>query len=168
MLQPHEIFAHMPPATASQLFAFLFDKEKALYKATIDTLAKQRKLRAIFVERMPREKRHAWMQDVLTKKQNEGVAVHLLQIWLVGAHAKLLCEFLDGFGITHDENGTMENLPPAPPKEDVKRVVDSLLATHDAGVVAVYLNAFQAFDEDGWNSLGEVIAEDPRLQLAAV
>lgn len=167
MLQPHEIFARMPSATANQLFAFLMEKEKPLYKATIDSLAKQRKLRTIFVERKPREQRHAWMQEVLGKKQSEGIAAHLLQIWLVGAHAKLLCDFLDGFGIPHDENGTMDNLPPAPPKADVARVVESLLATHDPGVVAVYLNAFQAFDENGWSTLGELLAEDPRLSLTA-
>ena len=96
MLKPHEIFARMPLETAEQLFGFIFEKEKPLYKATIDSLAKQRKLRAIFVERKPRTERHRWMQEVLGKKQSEGVAAHLLQIWLVGAHAKLLCDSLTG------------------------------------------------------------------------
>jgi hypothetical protein len=165
MLNPHEIFSRMPSETAGQLLSFLFEKEKPLYKATIESLAKQRKLRPIFVERKPREERHAWMKENLGKKSSEGVAAHLLQIWLVGAQAKLLCDFLDGLGIAHDENGTIEELPSAPPKEEVARVVNSLLETHDASVVAVYLHAFQALDEQGWPSLAEVLAEDPRLQL---
>ncbi|MDB6172172.1 MAG: hypothetical protein JWL59_1483 [Chthoniobacteraceae bacterium] len=166
MPKPNEIFARMSPEVAADIFTFLTEKEKALYKATIDTLAKQRKLRPVFVERKPRPERNAWMQENLGKKQSEAVAAHLLQIWLVGAQSKLLCDFLDGFGIEHDENGTVDALPPAPAKADVARVVDSLLANHPAGVVAVYLHAFQAFDEHGWPSLAELLAEDERLKLS--
>ncbi|MES2570609.1 MAG: hypothetical protein V4710_11225 [Verrucomicrobiota bacterium] len=165
MLKPNEIFARMSPQVATQLFTFLTEKEKPLYKATIDSLAKQRKLRPVFVERKPRAERNDWMKENLGRKQSEPVAAHLLQIWLVGAHAKLLCDFLDGFGIAHDENGTIDNLPSAPPKEDLVRVIDSLLANHEPGVVSVYLHAFQAFDEKGWAPLEELLAEDPRLQL---
>jgi hypothetical protein len=167
MLKPHEIFAHMPAGTAGQLFAFLFEKEKPLYKATIDSLAKQRKLRPVFLERKPRDERHAWMKDTLGKKASEAIAAHLLQIWLVGAHSALLCDFLDRLGIAHDENGTIEELPAPPQKEQLATVVDALLSTHDRGVVAVYLHAFQALDEQGWPSLGELLQEDERLQLTA-
>jgi hypothetical protein len=165
MLSPHEIFARMPAPAAEQLFTFLHEREKPLYKATIDTLAKQRKLRPVFVERKPRPERHAWMRDVLGKKTNDGVAAHLLQIWLVGAHAKLLCDFLDGLGIAHDENGTIEELPAAPPKDKLAGIVTTLLEQHDPAVVVVYLHAFQALDDKGWSTLEEVLAEDPRLKL---
>ena len=165
MPTPHEIFAHMPPAVADQLFSFLEKNEKALYQTTIDTLAKQRKLRMIFVTRKPRPERHAWMRDVLARAVNDGIAAHLLQIWLVGAHAKLLCDFLDGLGIAHDANGTIEALPPAPAKADLVKAIEPLFAQHDPGVVAVYLHAFQALDDKGWDSLAELLAEDPRLKL---
>lgn len=167
MLKPHEIFAQMPAQTAGQLLSFLFEKEKPLYKATIDSLAKQRKLRPVYVERMPREERHAWLQETLGKKASEGIAAHLLQIWLVGSQSKLLCDFLDGLGIAHDENGTIEELPPAPPKADLQRTVDALVQSHDPGVVAVYLHAFQALDDKGWATLEELLSEDDRLRLSA-
>ena len=168
MPKPYEIFAALPPAVAEQLFSFIQEREKPLYKATIDTLAKQRKLRPIFVERKPRAERHAWMKDVLGRKVNEAVAAHLLQIWLVGAHAKLLCDFLDGLGIEHDENGTIENLPPcARPRKLSPRPSTRFFEKHDPAVVVVYLNAFQALDqEEGWSTLGELLTEDPRLQMA--
>jgi hypothetical protein len=165
MPQPHEIFARMPPEVAAQLFTFLHDKEKALYKATIDTLAKQRKLRPVFIERKPREERHTWLRDTLSKKQNDDVAAQLLQIWFVGAQSKLLCDFLDALGIPHDENGTINELPPAPAKEALLKAIDECLAKHDAKVVAVYLHAFQALDEKGWSTLAELLEEDPRLRL---
>lgn len=165
MLKPHEIFTRMPAPVAEQLFGFIAEREKPLYKATIDTLTKQRKLRPVFIERKPRAERHAWMREVIGKKVNESVAAHLLQIWLVGAHAKLLCDFLDGLGIKHDANGTIETLPPAPEKAQLAPVIDDLMTKHDSGVVTVYLHAFQALDDQGWSSLGELLAEDPRLQL---
>ena len=166
MLSPHDIFTRMPAPVAEQLFGFLHEREKPLYKATIDTLAKQRKLRPVFVERKPRAERHAWMRDLLGRKVNEAVAGHLLQIWLVGAQAKLLCDFLDGLGIAHDENGTIEQLPEAPPKDKLAATVTALVEKHDPGVVAVYLHAFQALDDKGgWPTLEELLGEDPRLKL---
>ena len=98
---------------------------------------------------------------------NDAIAAHLLQIWLVGAHAKLLCDFLDGLGIAHDANGTIEALPPAPAKADLVKAIEPLFAQHEPAVVAVYLHAFQALDDQGWSSLAELHAEDSRLQLAA-
>ena len=167
MPTPHEIFAHLPPAVAEQLFSFLEQNEKPLYMTTIDTLAKQRKLRTVFVARKPRAERHAWLREVVGRAVNDAIGAHLLQIWLVGAHAKLLCDFLDGLGIAHDANGTIETLPPAPAKADLVKAIEPLFAKHDPAVVAVYLHAFQALDDQGWASLAELLAEDSRLQLAA-
>jgi hypothetical protein len=168
MLNPHEIFARMPLATAAQLFSFLQEREKPLYKATIDSLAKQRKLRPVFVERKPRDERYQWLRDTLGKKAGAAISAHLLQIWLVGAHKDILCDFLDALGIEHDENGTIDNLPPSPDKATLQKAIDSLLEKHDPAVVSVYLHAFQALDDTGgWAPLDELLAEDSRLQLEA-
>lgn len=165
MQTSNDLFSRIPPAVAAQLFAHLHEKEKPLYKATIDTLAKQRNLRPVFIERKPREERFAWLREMVSKKQNADVAAHLLQIWFVGAQSKLLCDFLDALGIAHDENGTIEELPEAPPKEALVKAIDECFAKHDPAVVAVYLNAFQALDDKGWQPLAELIEEDPRLRL---
>ncbi len=164
-MSPHEIFARMTAAQAATIFSHLFEKEKPLYKATIDTLAKQRKLRPVFVERKPRNDRFAWMREVIGRPVNDSVAAHLLQIWLVGSQSAMLCDFLDGLGIKHDENGTIEQLPDAPSREALEKVIDSLLAKHDPATVAIYLNAFQALDEKGWESLAEILAIDARLKM---
>ena len=165
MLKPHEIFARMSSDAAAQVFTHLFENEKPLYKATIESLAKQRKLRPIFVERKPRTERYAWLQETLARKTGEGIAAHILQIWLVGAHSKLLCDFLDALGIAHDENGTIEALPPAPPTEKLVEAIEILRKTHDPAVINVYLHAFQALDDHGWTTLEELLATDESLQL---
>jgi hypothetical protein len=165
-MSPHEIFSVISRDQAFAILGYLSEKEKPLYKAAIEKLAKQRRLRPVFVERKPRNERTAWMQTSLGRKANEDIAAHLLQIWLVGAHADLLCDFLDALGIQHDDNGTVNVLPDAPSKDDLKKAVDSVLAKHDPGVVAIYLNAFQAMDDEGgWSTLEELLTEDKRLQL---
>lgn len=165
MFKAHEIFARMPSETASQLFHFVFEKEKPLYKATIESLAQQRKLRPIFVERKPRPERNIWLKESLGRKASEAVAAHLLQIWLIGAHKSVLCDFLDALEIAHDENGTINDLPENPPAEKLKAAVDGLLEKHDRSVVVVYLHAFQALDDKGWPTLETLLTEDERLKL---
>ena len=44
-------------------------------------------------------------------------------------------------GIAHDENGTIEELPPEPTKEALIKAIDPLFEKHDPAVVAVYLHA---------------------------
>lgn len=167
-MAPHEIFSQMSPATASLIFGFLFEKEKPLYKATLDTLAKKRNLRPVFVERKPRVERFAWLKDNLSRVANDGVSAHLLQVWLVGTQTGMLCDFLDGLGIEHDENGTVETLPGAPEKEKLTPAVETLLGKYDPAVVAVYLHTFQALHEEGgWPTLGELLESDARLKLGA-
>ena len=165
MYSTHEIFSKMPASVSTMLFSHLAENEKPLTKATIDTLCKQRKLRPVFVERKPKPERFAWLSEACGRKQNEGVAAHLLQIWLVGTQKQLLCDFLDGLGIAHDEHGTVEELPDAPEKAKLAEVVNTLLEKHDPAVVAVYLHAFLATSDANWSALDELLAEDARLGL---
>lgn len=164
-MTPHEIFQNASRNLVESIFSYLIEGQKPFYKATIETLAKQRKLRAVFVERKPREERHAWLHDALSRKINESVAAQLLQVWLVGAQSKLLCDFLDGLGIKHEEDGTVEELPSAPAKEKLLPVIENLLAKYEPETVAVYLHAFQALGDTGWESLAELLRTEPRLKL---
>lgn len=165
-MAPHEIFARMSPATATQLLSFLFEKEKSLYKASVEALAKQRNVRSVYVERKPREERFTWLHNALSRAAGGAVGAHLLQVWLVAAHASLLCDFLDGLEIPHDENGTVEDLPASPPLEKIAPVVETLLGKYDQELVAIYLHAFQALDENGgWAPLEELLESDSRLHL---
>lgn len=165
MLKPHEIFARLPSETATRIFAELHEGQKPLYKAAVDSLAKAHNLRPVFVERKSRLEQHLWMADKVRRRMHDSIAAHLLQAWLVGSHKALLCDFLDGFGIAHDENGTIEVLPPAPAREDLLRVVNTLRTRYDAELLAIYLNAFQSLDSEGWDSLADLLREDPSLQL---
>jgi hypothetical protein len=165
-MTPNEIFASMSSQRALSIIGFFQEKEKPLYKATIESLAKQRKLRPVFIERKPKKERHDWILEALGRKINDALSAQLLQIWLVSQQSKLLCDFLDSLGISHDENGTVDTIPADPGSEALEKAVSTLLSNHDAETVAIYLNAFQALDENGWPTLEKMLAEDPRLKLA--
>lgn len=159
----------MSPALATEIFTFLHANEKPIYKAAIQGLANQRKLRPVFVERKPRDERHAWMQAALGRPLGDTLASHLIQAWLLGAQKEMLCDFLDGLGIEHGEDGTVEEIPPPPAKEIIAGAVAKLLEKYPAEAVAVYLHAFRDMDSAvKWPPLDEILAEDERLRLGAV
>lgn len=165
MLKCYEIFERSSPELINEVFTHLHDKEKAVYKAAIQNLAAQWKLRPVFVERKPKAERHLWLKRALSRKPADEFAVQVLQIWLLGAQRDLICEFLDQLGIPHDGKGVVDNLPPEPSREHLERAVNALLDKHPPEVVAVYLNAFQAMDDHGWSGLDQVLANDGRLAL---
>ncbi len=168
-MKTHEIFQKLPRALAVKIFTYLQKEDKQVYKAAIQGLANQRKLRAVFIERKPPNERHAWIQAALGRPIGDGVAAHLLQAWLLSAHKEMLCQFLDAFEIPRSDDGTAETIPPAPPKEKIASAVGALLAKYPAEEVTLYLHAFQGMEGgEQWAPLGEILREDARLQLAAV
>lgn len=165
MKKAPEIFQQLSPALAGDIFSYLQESDKPAYKMAIQTLATQRKLRPVFVERKPRNERYAWMQHALTRPANEAIASNVLQIWLMGSQSSLLCDFLDSLGIEHDEKGGIETLPECPPADKLQTAIDAVLAKHPAEAVSVYLNCFQSMEIAGWPLLGEVLEKDERLRL---
>jgi hypothetical protein len=157
----------MSPAMAAEIFSYLHQEQKPVYKAAIQGLANQRNLRGVFVERKPRDERHAWMKNALGRPLSESLASHLLQGWLLGANKQMLNDFLDALEIKHEEDGTVEELPEAPAKEKLTSAIASLLGKYPAEAVAIYLHAFRDMDSTvQWPPLNELLEETPELRLA--
>ncbi|MBV9492557.1 MAG: hypothetical protein JO069_22930 [Verrucomicrobia bacterium] len=165
MLKCYEIFDRSSPELVNEIFTHLLEKEKAVYKAAIQNIAAQRKLRPVFIERKPKPERHLWLKQALARKPADDFAVQILQIWLLGAKRDLICEFLDQLGIPHDGKGVVDNLPEEPSPERLQHAVDALLEKHPSEVVAVYLHAFQAMDDHAWTNLDRILETDSRLAL---
>jgi hypothetical protein len=165
-MKSHEIFQQMSPAMAGEILSYVQKEQPPAFKSVIQTLATQRNLRSVFIERKPPIERYAWIKTALSRKASDILAAHLLQAWLLGAQKPMLCDFLDSLGIKHDEDGTVEQLPDSPPKDKLRETIDQLLGRYPSEPVAVYLHAFHDMDSTvSWPSLGEVLAEDGRLQL---
>ena len=167
-MQSHEIFQHMSPTLAAEIFTFLQTEQNPVYKAAIQGLANQRNLRGVFIERKPPAERFPWMQAAFARKISDSLASHVLQAWLLGANKEMLCEFLDALEIKHADDGTVDELPTEVPKEKIATAVDRLLGKYRVENVAVYLHAFRDMDSSvQWPALDEVLAEEPRLKLGA-
>jgi hypothetical protein len=156
----------MSPGLAAQIFTFLQREQKPVYKAAVQGLANQRNLRSVFIERKPPVERHPWMQAALGRGVSDALASHVLHAWLVGAQKEMLCDFLDALEIKHEEDGTVEEIPAAPPKEKIAAAASRLLAKYPAEAVAIYLHAFRDMDATvQWPALDEILAEESRLKL---
>ncbi|CAN5566214.1 hypothetical protein BH20VER1_BH20VER1_24850 [soil metagenome] len=156
----------MSPALAAEVFTYLQKEQKPVYKAAIQGLANQRNLRGVFIERKPPNERHPWMQQALSRPISDALASHLIQGWLLGANKEMLNDFLDALEIAHDDDGTVEDLPPSPPKEKIASAIQVLLGKYSGEAVAVYLHAFRDMDSTvQWAALNELLTEMPELQL---
>ncbi len=166
-MKSHELFQNMSPTLATEILSYLQKEQTPVFKSVVQTLAGQRKLRPVFIERKPPPERYAWIKTALSRKPSDTLAAHLLQAWLLGAQKAMLCDFLDSLGVARDEDGTVEQLPESPPKEKLRATIDQLLAKYPAEAVAVYLHAFHDMDSTvSWPPLGEVLVEDERLKLS--
>jgi hypothetical protein len=164
-MKSYEICSRISPELMNSVLVFLLEHEKPVYKAIIQNIAARRKLRPVYIERKPKIERHLWIQRALSSKGSDDLAVQLLQIWLLGEYREMICDFLDLLGIKHDGKGVVDDLPPEPPREVLMQTITKLLEKYHREIVAVYLHAFQAMDETGWSTLGEVLSADPRVAL---
>lgn len=166
MLKSHELLGFMSPTLAADILQFTFESDKPAYKATLAAVAQAKHVRTIFLERQPRDARHLSMLSALTKPQMDPAAGGLLRAWLVKKHNAMLVDYLNALGIPN-ENGVVEDLPPAMDDEKLKAAVELLLGKYPHEAVAVYLNAFNDMNNANWANLKAMLESDSRLQLGS-
>jgi hypothetical protein len=159
-----QLFSAMPATLAAEIVEFAFNTDKKLFHTAMEAVAQARKLRLIFLERLPRTERFALMASALGRPGLALVANSLISTWLIKQQAPLLAAFLDSLKIKH-ENGVVEDLPKTVEDTDLQNAVDALLAKFPHPVVAIYLNAFNEMNEARWSNLELHLETDPRLQL---
>lgn len=166
MLKSHELIGFMSPALAADILSFTFESDKPAYRATMAAVAQAKNVRPVFLERQPRETRHASMVSVLAKPTMDAAAAALLRAWLVKKHEPMLVDFLNALGIKHDK-GVVEDLPATMDDAKLKPAVEILLGKYSHETVSVYLNAFNDLNGAGWPNLKALLESDTRLQLGA-
>ncbi len=164
MLTSHELIGFMSPALAAEILSYAFEADKPLYRTALNAVAEARKVRPIFMERQPRQERHAAMLTVLSRPAMELIANNLIRNWLVKKQNAMLVQFLDALEIPHKE-GVVDNLPATVADDKLKAAVEGLLAKHPPETVAVYLLAFNDMNEANWPNLKALLETDSRLQL---
>ncbi len=165
MKPSYELFQDMKPETALSVFHYLRDEQRDVYKATLSSLAANRKLRPVFIQRKPVPEQIQWMLKNIKLRGSDEVATQVLQLWLLKGNSALLVSFLDGLGIEHDGEGAVDDLPDELDAKKLKSTVAALVKAHDPEVVAIYLHIFQLQRPGGWELIEELIQNSPELRL---
>lgn len=159
-----QLFAAMPPTLASEILQYTFAHEKPLYRSALEAVATSRKVRRVFLEHQPRTERDVTVLTSLTRPAFILISNSLLTTWLLKQQRALVIGFLDAMKIKH-ENGALEDLPTTADDDTLGTAVENLLSQHPAGVVAVYLHAFNDMNGAHWANLEKLLQTDPRLEF---
>jgi hypothetical protein len=167
-VKAHEIYQEMDAAVVEQMLDWFRANDRNVYKSAVASLAANRKLRPVFVQKKTLPEQYAWIQKTLQMKSCDMIGEHLLQVWLMAGNQDLLVGFCDALQIPHDGKGAVEGeLPETFDDEALKAAVEGLLATHDARIVTLYLHVFNLQRAGGWPQIAAVIESNPLLALAA-
>ena len=165
-MTPNQILNALGSEMQLYLMRYMQDDQRPAYKAIINTLAPQRKLRPVFILEKSKVKQAEWVLDQLRLRSNEGVTEQIFQIWLLKGNMQMLIKFLDEAGIAHDGKGEITELPEEIADAKAEAAVAALAAEYPAKHVALYLTMFQSQREGGWPSLTKAIDARPELKLA--
>lgn len=161
-----QLYSAISKDLQSEIVAYLDREHRQAYRMVLATLASQRKLRPVFMERKQRPDQHKFVTEQLRVRANNGVAEQVIQIWLLKSQQAMLKTFLDALGIEH-KDGEVETLPETIEQDKAAAGIAALLAEHSAERVAVYVHMFQMQRPGGWDGLTAAIAAEPKLKLEA-
>lgn len=164
MLSFHELIGFMSPKMANRILEDTQANNREVYRALVASMAQAQKMRPVFIGRQPKERRHKSFVQMLSRAGSEEHAGNLIRGWLFKEHKDVLTGFLGKLGIEHEE-GMVNDLPESISDDALNAAVDLLIEKYDRELVAVYLTAFNASNENRWGNLDALLAEDERLQF---
>ena len=164
-MKSNELFSSLSIELVGQMLDWFRDQDRKVYKSTVASLANQRKLRAVFIERKSLADQYAWIHKTLQLRTSSGIGDHLLQAWLMGGQKEMLSTFCDVMGIEHKDGSVSGELPETLEAGKLDNAVAMLLEEHDPKLVAVYLLCFNQQRPGGWPELNAKLESDEQLQL---
>lgn len=166
-VKAHELYTAADPALFTQMLDWFRANDRNVYKSAVATLAQNRKLRPVFIEKKPLAEQYAWILKTLGIKACDTIGEHLLQAYLMAGQQSLLAMFCDGMGIPHDGKGSVVgDLPKKLDAERLATTIDRLVGLFDPKLLTLYLHCFNMQVPGGWPELTEKLGSDERLSLA--
>ena len=166
-VKAHELYAAVDPAIVTQMLDWFRTNDRNVYKSAVATLASNRKLRPVFVQKKSLPEQYAWIHKTMKLNACDTIGEHLLQAYLMAGQQSLLGMFCDGMGIPHDGKGSVVgDLPKRLDPERLAETIDRLLGLFEPKLLTLYLHCFNLQVPGGWADLTEKIESDPRLTLA--
>ena len=166
-MKAHELYTAVDPAFVTQILDWFRANDKNVYRSAVATLANNRKLRPVFIEKKSMAEQYAWIHKTLKLKPCDTIGEHLLQAYLMAGQQSLLAMFCDGMGIPHDGKGSVVgDLPKKLDGERLTATIDRLAGLFDTKLLTLYLHCFNMQVPGGWPELTEKLTSDERLKLA--
>jgi hypothetical protein len=166
-VKAHELYSAVDPAIVTQMLDWFRANDRNVYKSAIATLAGNRKLRPVYIQKKPLPEQYTWIHKTLKLNACDTIGEHLLQAYLMAGQQSLLAMFCDGMGIPHDGKGSVVgDLPKKLDPERLAATVDRLVGLFDPKLLTLYLHCFNLQVPNGWPELSEKLASDERLVLA--
>jgi hypothetical protein len=166
-VKSYEIYSAVDPSIVSQMLDWFREHDRNVYKSVVASLADQRKLRAVFVQKKSLVEQYAWIHKILKMPAAESIGLHLLQAYLMSGQQSLLAMFCDGLRIPHDGKGSVDGaLPEELDAQLLAETVERLVDVFDPKICTLYLRCFNLQKPGGWDSLTALLASDSRLVLA--
>jgi hypothetical protein len=166
-VKSHEIFITIDPAVVAEMLDWFRANDREVYKTVISTLASDRKLRPVFVQKKSLPEQYAWVQKTLQLRGCDPIGDQLMQAYLMAAQQKMLGMFCDGLGIEHDGKGSVSGaLPKELDSKMLDETIEKLVDIFDPKIFTLYLLCFNMQVAGGYAALTEKLATDERLKLA--
>ena len=166
-MKAHELYTAVDPAIVTQILDWFRANDRNVYKSAVATLATNRKLRPVFIQKKSMAEQYAWIHKTLKINACETIGEHLLQAYLMAGQQSLLAMFCDGMGIPHDGKGSVVgDLPKKLDPERLASTVDRLIGIFEPKLLTVYLHCFNMQTAGGWPELNAVLESDERLKLS--
>lgn len=166
-MKAHELYSAVDPAVVTDMLDWFRANDRNVYKSAVATLAANRKLRLVFIQKKPLAEQYAWILKTLKLNACDTIGEHLLQAYLMAGQQSMLAMFCDGLGIPHDGKGSV--VGDLPKKIDAERLdvtVDKLVDIFDPKLFTLYLHCFNLQVDGGWPELTAKLESDPRLKLS--
>lgn len=166
-MKAHELYTALDPALVTQILDWFRANDRNVYKSAVATLAGNRKLRPVFIQKKPLTEQYAWVHKTLKINACDTIGEHLLQAYLMAGQQSLLGMFCDGMGIPHDGKGSVVgHLPKKLDPERLAASIDRLIDIFDPKLLTLYLRCFNLQHPGGWPELTAKLQNDARLVLA--
>jgi hypothetical protein len=166
-MKAHEIYATIDPALVSEMLGWFRAHDRNIYRTAVNSLTANRKLRPVFIEKKPLAEQYAWILKTLQLRTCDEIGEQLIQAYLMAGQQPMLASFCDGLRIPHDGKGVVTGaLPDQLDADQLATTIDTLIESHDPKLVTLYLLCFNMQIPNGWPTLTEKLANDPRLKLA--
>ncbi len=158
-MKANQIFAAMALDHAIALFREVQKASPATFQQATAAACGALKIRPVFMQKQPFEKRASSVRRALSLVAAEPIAEEMLATYFIKCRSELLVDWLDTTKTEHDEGTLTQEQPPEPAADDLIAAVDGFMGKDDDRDRPLLLRAFAAQSVVDWPRLDSILEE---------